>query len=425
MRTICANSKRNASSESALSTAARAAVLTAGCRLNQSESDALRRSLLRQGVALHDDPATADVCYVNTCTVTAAADRSSTQLINRVVRLRPKPRVVVLGCLAERAPGRVRALPGVDEVWTNEHKQQVIAGLCPEPARSRAILKVQDGCSRRCTYCVVSRLRGMPRSVPAASVVAQVEQLLSEGFYELVLTGLNLGTYADPDGTRLAGLLRRLLGVSPESRIRLGSIEPDTFDDELLETFAEPRICPHVHLPLQSADDGVLRAMGREYTAADFSRLVTRLRSVRPDVCIGADVIVGFPTEGSAEFERTCEFVRELQLAYLHVFSFSARPGASVPPARSGRNSSAVRRRVHELRSLAVELRRRYEERFIGTIRPAVVETSQTALTDNYLRLHLADSSGIRPGRPAKVLVVRSDLTRLAGVPVIQTQEET
>lgn len=366
----------------------------------------------------------ADVCYVNTCTVTAAADRSSTQLIHRVSRLKPKPRLVVLGCLAERAPDRVRAIPGVDEVWTNEYKQEVIAGQCPAPARSRAFLKVQDGCSRRCTYCVVSRLRGTPSSVPAGVVASHVEQLLADRFFEFVLTGLNLGTYSDPEGTGLAGLLRLLLGIRGEFRLRLGSIEPDTFGEELLRVFAEPGVCPHVHLPLQSADDGVLKAMGRSYTAGDFSRLVGRLRSVRPDVCIGADVIVGFPAEDSAAFERTRGRIRELDLAYLHVFSFSARPGTSVPTARRGEAADVVRGRVREMRQLGTELRRRYEERFVGTVRRAVVETSRSALTDNYLRLHLADPVAAQPGRPAEMLVVSAD-SGLAGVPVNQTQEET
>ncbi len=424
MRTICANSRKNASFGETVGRALRAAVLTAGCRLNQSESDALCRTLSRQGVTLLDDPSTADVCFVNTCTVTASADRSSTQLIRRVSRLKPKPRLVVLGCLAERAPDRVRALPGVDEVWTNEYKQQVIAGHCPVPTRSRAFLKVQDGCSRRCSYCVVSRLRGAPRSVPAATVASHVEQLLAEGFFEFVLTGLNLGTYSAPDGTDLAGLLRTLLSIRPEFRIRLGSIEPDTIGDELLEVFLSPRICPHVHLPLQSADDSVLKAMRRNYTAGDFSRLVSQLRSVRPDVCIGADVIVGFPTEDSTAFGRTRDLVKELELAYLHVFSFSARPETDTPSTRPGKTTDALRGRVHEMRQLGAELRRRYEKRFVGTVRQAVVETRRTALTDNYLRLHLAGSVAVPPGRPTELQIVSSD-SGLAGVPVIQTEEET
>ncbi len=396
--------------------------------MNQSESDALRRNLDRQGVRLLACPSTADICYVNTCTVTAAADRSSIQLVRRVGRLKPKPRLVVLGCLAERAPEKVGAIPGVDEVWSNRRKQQFIAAECPAPARSRAFLKVQDGCSQHCTYCVVSRLRGAPRSVPAATVVAHARQLVADGFYELVLTGLNLGTYCDPEGTTLAGLVRRLLRAQPDLRVRLGSLEPDTFDAELLDTFAAPGVCPHVHLPLQSADRDVLAAMGRGYSADETRRLVLRLRSVRPDICIGADVIVGFPAETAAAFGQTREFLRDAELAYLHVFPFSPRPGTvAASPSTSGGhspNGGVARSRVHELRQLDAWLRRRYEARFVGTVRQAVVETSQSALTDNYLRLRLAGPVAVPPGRPVELVVTRSG-SELAGVkPPIHTKEE-
>ena len=187
-----------------------AAIITAGCRLNQSESDALRHRLALQGVTVVESPEEADTCYINTCTVTAQADRSSIQLIRRACRAEGRPRVVVLGCLAERSPEQVHGIAGVTEIWTNERKQAEIAGVDPTSVRSRAILKVQDGCDRRCSYCVVSWLRGEPRSVPALTVREQFERLLASGFHEVVLTGLNLGTYRD-GSTTLAGLLDKCL----------------------------------------------------------------------------------------------------------------------------------------------------------------------------------------------------------------------
>ena len=372
-----------------------AAILTAGCRLNQSESDALRHRLALQGVTIAESPAEADTVYVNTCTVTAQADRSSTQLIRRACRAERRPRVVVLGCLAERSPDQVRQIAGVTEVWDNGKKQAEIAGIEPTPVRSRAILKVQDGCDRRCSYCVVSGLRGEPRSVPASKVREQFEQLLATGFHEVVLTGLNLGTYRD-GGTTLAGLLEKLLEVCRDARIRLASVEPDTFDDALIAVMAESRVCPHVHIPLQSGDDAVLARMNRRYRAAECGELVGRILRVRPDASIGADVIVGFPGESDESFQRTRGFLAQIPVGYLHVFPFSTRPG--IEPARGEPvRSQVARRRVAELRALSDRRREEYQSRFVGTVRPSIVETTRTALTDNYLRLRLTCAGRVEP----------------------------
>jgi len=372
-----------------------AAILTAGCRLNQSESDALRHRLALQGVTIVESPSEADTVYVNTCTVTAQADRSSTQLIHRAGRAERLPRVVVLGCLAERSPEQVRQIAGVTEVWNNEKKQVEIAGIDPAPVRSRAILKVQDGCDRRCSYCVVSGLRGEPRSVPAAKVREQFEQLLANGFHEVVLTGLNLGTYRDGD-TTLAGLLEKLNEACGDARIRLASVEPDTFDDTLIAVIADTRVCPHFHIPLQSGDDAVLARMNRRYRAADFGRLVERIIRVRPDVDIGTDVIVGFPGETGESFQRTREFLVLTPVNYLHVFPFSPRPGTEQAGGEAVR-SQGVRERVPELRAFSARRRQEYQTRFVGTVRPSIVETSRTALTDNYLRLRLTCAGRLEP----------------------------
>jgi threonylcarbamoyladenosine tRNA methylthiotransferase MtaB len=373
-----------------------AAILTAGCRLNQSESDALRHRLALQGVTIVESPDEADTVYINTCTVTAQADRSSTQLIHRAGRAESRPRVVVLGCLAERSPDQVRKISGVSEVWNNEKKQAEIAGIAPAPVRSRVILKVQVGCDRRCSYCVVSGLRGEPRSVPASKVREQFEQLLAEGFHEVVLTGLNLGTYRD-GGTTLSGLLEKLLEVCRGARIRLASVEPDTFDDALIAVIADTRVCPHFHTPLQSGDDAVLALMNRRYRVADFGRLVRSILSVRPDANIGADVIVGFPGETYESFRRTREFLAETPVGYLHVFPFSPRPGTEQKCRGEPVRPQVARERVAELRVFSDRRRREYQARFVGTVRPSIVETTRTALTDNYLRLGLTCAGRLEP----------------------------
>jgi threonylcarbamoyladenosine tRNA methylthiotransferase MtaB len=349
-----------------------------------------------QGVTVVESPDEADTVYVNTCTVTGQADRSSTQLIRRACRAERGPRVVVLGCLAERSPEQVRQISGAAEVWNNERKQAEIAGIDPAPARSRAILKVQDGCDRRCTYCVVSGLRGEPRSVPAAVVRDQFEQLLANGFHEVVLTGLNLGTYRDGD-IILAGLLERLLESCSDARIRLASVEPDTFDDALVAVIADKRVCPHFHIPLQSGDDAVLARMNRRYRTDDFGRLAGRILKVRPDVNIGTDVIVGFAGESEESFQQTRRFLEATPVGYLHVFPFSPRPG--IEPTGDGEpaRSPVSRERVSELRALSDRRRQDYQAQFVGTVRPSVVETTRTALTDNYLRLRLACAGRLEP----------------------------
>jgi threonylcarbamoyladenosine tRNA methylthiotransferase MtaB len=373
-----------------------AAVLTAGCRLNQSESDALRHRLALQGVLVVDSPEQADTCYVNTCTVTAHADRSSMQMVRRACRLEGRPRVVVLGCLVQRSPEQVRQIAGVAEIWSNERKQSEIAGIGPAPVRSRAILKVQDGCSRRCSYCVVSGLRGEARSAPALQVHAQFERLLADGFREVVLTGLNLGTFRDGD-TTLAGLLTGLLKQRNGARIRLASIEPDTFDEALTDLMADARVCPHLHIPLQSGDDALLEKMGRPYRTADFGRLVARILKVRPETNIGMDVIVGFPGETVESFQRTRQFLAEIPAAYLHVFPFSLRPGTEETCRGEPVPRPVVRERVGELRAFSDRRRQEYQARFVGTVRPAIVETSRTALTDNYLRLTVNCAAHLAP----------------------------
>ena len=404
MKTTCASSSPKSNRP------ATAAILTTGCRLNQSESDALRQQLLLQGVRIVADPADADVCYVNTCTVTAAADRSSMQLLHRARRA--AAHVVALGCLAERDPERLQAA-GADETWTNDHKQEQLAGITPLPERSRALLKVQDGCRRRCSYCAVSGLRGEPKSLPVADALRQFDDLTGSGFNEVVLTGLNLGTYDDA-GTTLTGLVARLLERPGAARIRIGSIEPDTVGDELIRLLSHPRLCPHLHLPLQSGDDVVLHAMRRPYASSDYERLVARVRTACPDCSIGADVIAGFPGEDDAAFDRTLELVERTQLSYLHAFTFSARPGtdaacgAAIPVAMA-------RYRVHRLRAVSENHRQAFERRFIGTVRRAIVETPRSALTDNYLRLDV-NGRGLARGDLVPLLVQRTD-GRLSGDP--------
>ncbi|MBN2537193.1 radical SAM protein [candidate division WOR-3 bacterium] len=377
------------------------AILTAGCRLNQADSDLLRGRLAAAGAVFVDEPERADICYVNTCSVTAAADRSSIQLVRRAGRA---GRVVVLGCLAECEPQRLAGLPGVVEVWGRQRLAAELARARPAPVRSRAFLKVQDGCDRGCGFCRPGRLRGAPVSVPPEAVVEQLHGLVETGFREIVLTGLNLGLYRS-NGLDLAGLVGRLLEVGGRFRLRLGSLEPDTVTDRLAAACGNERVCPHFHLALQSGDDALLAKMNRRHSVADSRRAVAALLSVRPEARVGADVIAGLPGEDEDSFGRTRAFVAGLGLGYLHVFRFSAReetPAAAMPDTVP---EQGKRERVNRLRGLSDGLAERYSARFAGTVRVAVVESSRTALTDNYLRVRLEGPVPVPPRGLARVLV--------------------
>ncbi|NPV14787.1 radical SAM protein [candidate division WOR-3 bacterium] len=393
-----------------------AAVITVGCRLNQAESDCLRARLQQQGVKLVTNPREADAVYVNTCTVTGNADRNSLALIRRLSRLQPKPRIVVLGCYAERVGAQLTSIPGVDEVWNNQRKQKEIAGVVPMALRSRALLKVQDGCDNGCSYCVVAQVRGKPVSLPAAMVREQFLELLKQGFQEVVLTGLNLGKYQS-EGYKLAGLLAMLLKIPGRFRIRLASVEPDCFDEEFLEVIQDSRVCAHFHIPLQSGDDRILAAMGRRYTGAYYRQVIERLEAVKPGANIGADVIVGFPGEDEASFVRTEDFLRTVPVKYLHVFPYALRPGTRAAIWGDVVDRSIKQERVQRLRDFSEKNRMVYYRQFDETVREAVLEPGGKALTDNYMRVAIVPTGkNYRCGQLAQIkLRVEADGRLISG----------
>lgn len=355
--------------------------------------------LTGQGISIVEELSAAEICYVNTCSVTAAADRASLKWIHRALRC--GARVVALGCLANAEPGRLLSTPGVIEVWDNGRKQSEIGGWCPQPRRSRAFLKVQDGCDAGCTYCRPSRIRGQLWSLSPKRAREQLVRLLAAGYTEVVITGLNLGRYEGG----LAILLEEFLTVPGEFRLRLASLEPEAFDARLISLLAEERFCPHFHIPLQSGDDSLLRRMGRGYTTKEFARLLELLKKIRSDANVGTDVIVGFPGETEDSFRTTRRFLEGVPIDYLHVFPYSRRPGT---PEFNAADCPAVgdrQVRLHELLSIDRERRIGYRMRFAGSIRQAVVESSAIVLTDNYLRLRLSGGNMTRSRVLIDVLV--------------------
>jgi threonylcarbamoyladenosine tRNA methylthiotransferase MtaB len=410
-----------------------AAIVNLGCKVNQSEMEAAARLLREGGVPLIDPDRGAELVIVNTCTVTSMADEKSRQAVRRARRANPDARVIVTGCSAQVDPETYARVDPAATLVDNGAKAAFLAELeqllalgrhdTPDDAgraphepltaalptlsgveaatridgiaddrasveRTRAFVKVQDGCSFYCTYCIIPRARGDERSLPPEAVLADVRRALAAGHREIVLTGINIGTYDggwSERGARgshvnsaltLAGLVRRLLAETDVERIRLSSIEVQHVDDELLDAWVEggPRTLPHFHLPLQSGDDGVLRRMGRRYAADEYARTVERARVAIPGIAIHADVIAGFPTEDDDAFARSTAFIRSLDPAGLHVFRYSARPGTPATRMAGQVDEAAKKARAAELLALAAAGREAFARRGLGTTTRVLLE---------------------------------------------------
>ncbi len=410
-----------------------AAIVNLGCKVNQSEMEAAARLLREAGIPLVDPGRAADLFLVNTCTVTATADEKSRSAVRRARRANPDAQVVVTGCSVQVDPEMFASVDAAARLVPNEDKAaflaelevllqvddhgddahrphapleaalptlsgvEAVAGAALDGAaddrasveRTRAFVKVQDGCSFHCTYCIIPRARGAERSLAPEVILADVHRALAAGHREIVLTGINIGTYDggwSERGARgshvasaltLAGLVRRILDETPVERIRLSSIEPQHVDDELLRAWVDgaPRTLPHVHLPLQSGDDGVLRRMGRRYSADDYVRIVERVRAAIPRVAVHADVIAGFPTEDDDAFARSLAFIRDLDPAGLHVFRYSARPGTPATRMAGQVPERTKKQRAAALLALATETRAAFARRSLGSTTTVLVET--------------------------------------------------
>jgi threonylcarbamoyladenosine tRNA methylthiotransferase MtaB len=387
-----------------------------GCRASQADGAAIESMLARGGYRVADQPSSAEFVVLNTCTVTNTADSEVRQIVRRVHRENPDARIVVTGCYAQRAPEEIAQLPGVALVIGNSHKTQ-IAELMSTPYhgqvhvgdifeaheflaapvedasgdRSRPNLKIQDGCGNRCSFCIIPYVRGRSRSARLEQVIEQVRSL-SERYPEVVLTGINLGRWGREPGfnMRLADLLRLLLQRTDIQRLRLSSVEPMDWSDDLLRLVAEsPRIAKHVHIPLQSGSDTVLRRMHRRYRPNHYEQRVRLARDLMPDAAIGADVMVGFPGETEAEFEETRAFIEALPFTYLHIFPYSERPGTPAAERKDQIPEATRKARGRELKRLGVEKNVEFRNQFVGKTLSAVTLERGRAVTSNYLTVEL------------------------------------
>jgi threonylcarbamoyladenosine tRNA methylthiotransferase MtaB len=409
-----------------------------GCRATQADAAAIERQLIERGYAASEDANSADVIVVNTCTVTAAADLQARQSIRTIHRENPAARVIVTGCYAQRAPEEIAALEGVSWVVGNSHKPEIpriiqemgqeigreIApvsssaarhGFVPlstiasetlsldrSPARiligdileqrellvapveggeaghTRPVLKIQDGCNKHCSYCVIPQVRGRSRSLAPRTVIGEIRKLCDSGAREVVLSGIDLGNYGRDLAPHaiLGELLRRILDETPVERLRVSSVEPMDITEDLIAIFAgSERMARHIHMPLQSGSDRILAAMHRWYRAEHYARRADLARERLPDAAIGADVIAGFPGETEADHQATLSFIERQPLTYLHVFSFSSRPGTAAADLRNQVPVQIISRRARELRA-------------VGEKKKATFQTAQTGRTMRVLTLN-------------------------------------
>jgi threonylcarbamoyladenosine tRNA methylthiotransferase MtaB len=380
-------------------------IITFGCRLNTYESEVMRSHAAAARLT--------DTVIVNTCAVTAEAERQARQAIRRAAREHPGKPIVVTGCAAQIAPERWAALPGVSRVLGNLEKLRPeswregaetavsdIMAACETAAhlvtefvgRTRAFVQVQQGCDHRCTFCVIPYGRGPNRSVPAGAVVAQARALVQAGYKELVLTGVDIASYgADlPGRPTLGQLVRRLLALVPElPRLRVSSLDPASIDEDLWRLVAEePRLMPHLHLSLQAGSDLILKRMKRRHSAAQAQAVIARARALRPGIAIGADLIAGFPTETEALFQETLDFVRAADLPFLHVFPYSERPGT--PASRMPQVAKTVRgERAARLRETGALAAARFFKAQLGQEARLLTETGHTGHTEHFCPVRL------------------------------------
>ena len=378
-----------------------------GCRLNQSELESLARQFVAAAHVVVGDPAVADVCVINTCAVTAGAERKSRRCTRLLARANPGARIALVGCYATLAPQFCADLPGVTWVISNDEKERVVEIVAPsflqlrseegrqDPHfRTRGFVKVQDGCDNHCTYCIVRLLRGSGRSRPVDDVVSKVQVLVDGGCQEAVLTGVNLGAYGrDLElSNGLSELIRALLDRTDLPRLRLSSLEPWDLDEAFLDLWKDSRLCRQLHLPLQAGCDDTLRRMGRPITTAQFSRLVETARAAVPDMAVTTDIIVGFPGEDDTDFCASYDFVAATPFARLHVFPYSSRPDTPAARLPDQIDRKTRESRARAMRELGNEQALRFRQRFVGREMMVLFERRRrdglcTGLTDNYLRV--------------------------------------
>lgn len=411
-------------------------VVTLGCRTNQYESQAYIDQLVKLGYTQAEEGEAADICIVNTCTVTESADSSSRYQIRHLARENPGSQIVVTGCLAERLPQEIRAMPEVSLVVSNKDKEDLLSQLFPDleipefaiqhfAAHTRAFVKVQDGCNSFCTYCIIPYVRGRSRSRTVDDIVKEVKQLIANGYKEVVLTGINIGDFdgAPQEGetpTRLSDLIRAVDAIEGLSRLRVSSIDPDEVDEDLADAILNGKnTCHSMHIVLQSGSNAILKRMNRKYTREIFLETVEKLLKASPDFTFTTDIIVGFPGESEADFQDTLDIMEKVRFAKVHMFPYSDRERTraalyphKVPPA-------IISERKQKLLRLAEKISFDLRTQFIG--REMTILTEED-LVDGYISGHTENflavcipQAGFKPNTLVKVQLLENTPKGLIG----------
>ncbi len=419
-------------------TSPRVSVHTLGCKLNYAETTTLAASFTDRGfrsVAFGEET---DVFLLNTCSVTENAEKECRQILRKTIRQSPNAYIIVTGCYAQLRPEAIASIDGVDLVLGAKEKFDVLKyaehfekssspkifaseieeanefhfGTSSEPdSRTRAFLKIQDGCDYSCSFCTIPEARGRSRSAEIGEIVHRARNLCREGFHEIILSGVNVGDFGRKSGTsfyELALALENDPAIS--ARIRISSIEPNLLTTEIIDLItSSKKFCPHFHIPVQSGSDAILRLMQRRYNAGAYASLVVRIKAAMPNAAIGADVIVGFPGETDEQFQETYEFIHSLDLSYLHVFTYSERPGTKASTMNNAVPVHIRRERNRALRILSEKKRRAFYELQVGRDVTLIIEKTGDGYSENYVRTTLPG------GVPLGAELIRARLTAICG----------
>lgn len=414
-------------------------VVTLGCRTNQYESQAYADQLKQMGYVPAEEGEEADICIVNTCTVTESADNQSRYEIRQLGRKHPNSKLVVTGCAAEGRPDQFKAIPGVTHVVSNKEKEGLVAELFPEEttpefqikqfdAHTRAFVKVQDGCNSFCTYCIIPYMRGRSRSRNIADVVKEVEGLVTGGFKEVVITGINVGDFDgnpanEEEKASLADLIRAVDAVPGLERLRVSSIDPDEVDADLEDAIINGKhTCHSMHIVLQSGSNVVLKRMNRKYTRQIFMQTIDRLRAADPDFTFTTDIIVGFPGETEADLTETLEVMGEVKFAKVHMFPFSERPRTRAALMPNKVPAEVIKARKQAVLRCAERISYELHDQYVGRTMRVLLENGdpETGLigghTDNFLMVWVAATEELKPNTFVDVELTKNTPTGLHGI---------
>jgi len=395
-------------------------IKTLGCKCNQYESAQIASQFLSSGFKAVPFGSPADIVIINTCTVTDKSNKKCRNYIRQGAKFSKYGKVIVTGCMVETHKAELENMDEVLQTFTNIQKGEIVSALLDTMdsidigfkdtlrksvsssyalpfMRTRGYIKIQDGCDGNCSYCIVPKVRGIPVSRTVQDVINHARYLIENNCPEIVLTGITIGKYND-EGVTLAKLIKKIIELDGNFRIRVTSVEPTHVDDELIEVLQHTKVCKHIHLPLQSGSDAVLAHMNRPYNASYYIQLVEKIKKLIPDIAIGTDIIVGYPTEEEKDFTATLGLVQQLQFAYVHQFTYSPRQGTMSGNYRP-LPYDVVHQRANTLREIAQNCSLQYRLQFLNTVRPAVIEKDGddiTALTDNYLKVGIKNNHHAR-----------------------------